>query len=103
MKMSGEPQMNKMKPTMMDRSEPEEYGDTPLGAICNTLDGLIEKGGASKDELMALKDSVEAVRADVDGEEPVEDEPVNDGKPMKGHKPGEVMIAIGFGKPKGEK
>lgn len=86
---------------MTKKSEEQEYEATPLGSICGTIDGLIRKGGASKEELMALRQSVEEVRADVDSDEEPEQEDVSE--PMNQGKPGGVMIAIGFKKSKGEK
>ena len=62
---------------------------------------MIAKGGASKDELIALKESVEEVKADVDGEESMPEE--SGEMPMGKHKPGGIMIAIGLKKDKGEK
>lgn len=97
-----------MQNPMMAKNKSEEeigqdYGDTPLGSICATIDGFIEKGGASKEELTALKQSVEEVRADVDGEGEADQSGGEEDMPMGHGKPGSVMIAIGFKKHKGEK
>ena len=97
MKMYGEPKMNKTMPNLTEKSEREEaYSETPLGAICTTLDGLIAKGGASAEELSALKESAEAVKADVEGEDASPGDGFNDSTDRAEPGGKDVMIAIGF-------
>lgn len=89
-----------MYPNQNNAQDTQESGDTqdmpgtPLESCISQVDSLIQKGGATKDELMSLKNDLENIQSDIEGEESGE------GEPMPGKRPG-LMIAIGLGGKKG--
>jgi hypothetical protein len=93
----------------MNEEEEEGYEGSPLSYIGETLDELIQKGGASAEELKMLKKRVQEVQQDVDGgmeEGDMEEEGNMEGEPraksMSKEKHPGIMIAIGL-RPKGVK